>query len=94
MNDGKPPTVSLVSISPGGDLKLNGVVATEDSFDEDPPAVKPGGWSRCCAASSAASLIETAESFLFVVLNLNLLFGAYLARAASRFSESALTACS
>lgn len=81
-----------MSASPGGDLKLNGVVATEDSFDEEPPGVGTGGLIRCCAASSAASLTEMAELFLFVVLNLNRLFGANLVRAASSFSVRALMA--
>jgi hypothetical protein len=65
------------------------VVAIDDSFDERRPGPRPG---RDCAASSAASLNEIAELFLFVVLNLNLLFGANLARASSNFSVSALMA--
>jgi hypothetical protein len=84
--------VSLLSASLGGVIKLAGVVVIDDSFDETNPGRKPGAFMRCFAASSAASCKDTAELFLCVVLNLNLLFGANLVRVSSNFSVRALMA--
>jgi hypothetical protein len=72
-------------------MRLAGVVAIDDSLEEPRPAI-PGGSRRCFAASSAASLIETADEFFCVVLNLNLDLGANLDRVSSSFSSRALMA--
>jgi hypothetical protein len=50
-------------------IKLAGVVAIEDSFEEANPGLRPGVRRRFSAASSAASFREMAEPFLLVVLN-------------------------
>ena len=72
-------------------MRFAGVVAIEDSLDEPMPEIL-GGSRRCFAANSAASLIETADEFFWVVLNLNLDLGANLERVSSSFSSRALMA--
>jgi hypothetical protein len=72
-------------------MRLAGVVAIDDSLEEPMPEIL-GGSRRCFAASSAASLIETADEFFWVVLNLNFDLGANLERVSSSFSSSALIA--
>jgi hypothetical protein len=72
-------------------MRCAGVVAIDDSLEEPMPEILRGS-RRCFAASSAASLIETADEFFCVVLNLNLDFGANLERVSSSFSSSALIA--
>jgi hypothetical protein len=72
-------------------MRCAGVVAIDDSLEEPIPRILECS-RRCFAASSAASLIDTADEFFCVVLNLNLDFGANLERVSSSFSSRALMA--
>lgn len=58
--------MSLESASLGGVIKFAGVVAMDDSVEEVNPGLSPGALRRFSAASSAASLIDMAEVFLFL----------------------------
>lgn len=81
----------LTAFSFGGVSRNAGVVASDDS-SEVGYGWYPGIFARCCEASSAASLREIAEAFLWAVLKVNFDFGAKEAFVASSFSFSALMA--
>jgi hypothetical protein len=78
------------SRSPGGVMRMAGVVAIEESPEDGPLSLKPGARSLCSAASSAASFREIAEPFLLLKVNLDL--GVNLARVLCSCSVRALMA--
>jgi len=88
-----PRSSGAENFSLGGVFAERGVLRDDEFSDREPGDRYPGTDRRSCAASSAASLNDSAEGLLRADLKENLGLGANVCRCSSSFSRRALMAC-